>query len=238
VKLSSLVEHYLANAAAATRLPSEEKFRALMLEDRNRALARFKDSTYEASTQNDPRFDSVVVIFMPGGSLGSGFFVTPDVVMTNYHVVKEGKFVELKLYDGRETFGKVIAKDVKLDLALIRVQSRGKPVRFFDKRQLDLGSTVEVIGHPQSYEFSITRGVISAVRPMAGPNIPGGDKVLHVQIDAATSPGNSGGPVFLRDHVVSVVSWGRIDRGSENLNFTIHHSEAERFLRESLGAGS
>ena len=50
----------------------------------------------------------------------------PDVVLTNWHVVKETKFVEMKTYDGQETFGKVIAKDVRIDLALIKVQSRGQ----------------------------------------------------------------------------------------------------------------
>ncbi len=238
VRLTQLVNHYVANVSQAKHLPGLTDLRKEMLTDRNTALAKYREQTFEASTQNDPRFDSVVVVLMPGGGLGSGFFVRPDVVMTNYHVVEEGKFVEMRLYGGQETFGKVVAKDVQLDLALIRVQSRGKPVDFFEKRQLELGSTVEVIGHPRGYEFSITRGVVSAVRPMESVNLGGGKKVLQVQIDAATSPGNSGGPVFLKDKVVSVVSWGRGDQGSENLNFTIHYSEAARFIREALGTGS
>ena len=102
-----------------------------MLEDKNVALLKYKEQTFEGSTEADPRFDSVVVIYMGSGGLGSGFFVRPDVVMTNYHVVKELKFAEMKLHNGQETFGKVMAKDVRLDLALIKVQSRGKPVEFF-----------------------------------------------------------------------------------------------------------
>lgn len=238
VALSQVVDHYLANAKGAKPLPELAALRAEMLRDKNEALTRYREQTFEGSTQSDPRFDSVVVIYMPDGGLGSGFFVRPDVVMTNYHVVEEGQFAEMKVYGGQETFGKVIARDVRLDLALLRVQSRGKPAQFYDKNLLDLGSTVEVIGHPRRFEFAITRGVVSAVRELPAPNISGGKPVRQVQIDAATSPGNSGGPVFLKDRVVGVVSWGRSDPGSENLNFTIHYAEALQFIRDSLGSGS
>lgn len=237
IKLSQLVEHYLANQSKAKPLPSINALRTEMLNDRNKALASYKENTFEASTANDPRFDSVVVVLTTRG-LGSGFFVRPDVVMTNYHVVEEFEFVELKMHDGQETFGKVIARDAGLDLALIRVQARGKPVRFYTKNKIELGSTVEVIGHPRRLEFSITRGIVSAVRKMKSPNLSGGPDVLHVQVDAATSPGNSGGPVFMDDTVVSVVSWGNNQVGSENLNFTVHYSEALRFIREALGGNS
>ena len=234
IKLSQLVDHYIANQAKAKKLKSLTALRREMLTDRNTAIAQYKENTFGESTANDPRFDSVVVIYTPDGGLGSGFFVRPDVVMTNYHVVGEGEFVELKMHDEQETFGKVIARDASLDLALVKVQSRGKPVKFYQGNKLELGKTVEVIGHPQRYEFSITRGVVSAVRKEKSPVLNAGPDILHVQIDAATSPGNSGGPVFMGDRVISVVSWGRTDRGSENLNFTVHHAEAQRFLSEAL----
>lgn len=236
IKLSQLMNHYLANAKRSKPMPSLLALRKEILKDKNKALAAVKKNTFEGSTKNDPRFDSVVVVYMPDGGLGSGFFVKPDVVMTNYHVVKDGTFVELKMHGGKETFGKVIAKDVRLDLALIKVQERGKPVTFFNDQELDLGSTIEVIGHPRRLEYSITRGVVSAVRKMNPVNINSRDKVLHIQIDAPASPGNSGGPVFMGKKVVSVVSFGRIDQGSQNLNFTVHYSEASRFLSEALGS--
>ena len=238
IPLSQLVAHYLENEGESKPLPNLMALRGEMLRDKNEALKLHREQTYVASTQSDPRFDSVVVIYDFEGGLGSGFFVHPDVVMTNYHVVGENDFVEMKLYDGQETFGKVIARDVRLDLALIKVQARGKPVEFYSKREVELGSTIEVIGHPKRLEFSITRGIISAMREMRPVNIKTDRAVLHVQIDAATNPGNSGGPVFLKDKVVSVVSWGLVGEGTENLNFTIHYSEAVRFLEESLGSMS
>jgi len=238
IKLSQLVGHYIDNQKDTRPLKNIEELRRVMIKDRNTAVAKYKENTFEESTASDPRFDSVVVIYMPDGGLGSGFFVRPDIVMTNYHVVEEGDFAELKMHDEQETFGKVIARDAGLDLALIKVQSRGKPARLYSKNKIELGSTVEVIGHPRGYEFSITRGVVSAVRRATTANLNPGPKVLQVQIDAASSPGNSGGPVFLGDNVISIISWGRVDRGSYGLTFSIHHSEAQQFLKDALGSGS
>jgi len=235
VKLSQLIDYYLANRAKSKRMTNITALRKEMLKDRNTAIAKYKENTFEESTANDPRFDSVVAIYTAGSGLGTGFFVRPDIVMTNYHVVDENEFVELKMHDEQETFGKVIARDAVLDLALVKVQSRGKPVRFYNKNKIELGSTVEVIGHPKGYEFSITRGIVSAVRREKSANLNSGSDVLFVQVDAAISNGNSGGPVFLEDYVISVVSWIRIDQGAQNLNFSIHHSEAQRFITENLG---
>lgn len=242
VKLSQLVDHYLANQRAARPLPGHEALRKEMLADKNVALARYKEEKIELRPKNDPRFDHVVAIYMSAKKgLGSGFFVMPDIVLTNYHVVKELQFAEMKLYSGPETFGKIIAKDVRLDLALVKVQSRGKPVKIYSGPNIDLGGTVEAIGHPRGFEFSITRGIISAIRKGAGNDFhgnkpthmkTGGDDVLYIQLDAAISGGNSGGPLFLGDKVIGVNSWGRTD--GQNLNFAVHYSEIHNFLREYL----
>ncbi|MBI1245172.1 MAG: trypsin-like serine protease [Alphaproteobacteria bacterium] len=229
--MSSLVEDYLKQQAKSQKLVSLAALREDLLRDKNTALARYQTTKIEDSRKTDARMESVVRIFVSNGS-GSGFYVTPDLVLTNHHVVENQKLIEMKLSNGLETFGRVEAADVRLDLALVRVQARGKPVRFFDGQRLDLGATVEVIGHPKGYDFSITRGVVSAVRTAASANRVGGKPVLFVQIDAATSPGNSGGPVFMGDSVISVVDWGRVDVGSQNLNFTIHYSEVLEWLRE------
>lgn len=232
VKLSQLVDHYLKNADQTRKLPALAALREEMLRDKNAALARFEANTFKGTTASDPRFDSVVAIYNAKG-MGSGFFVAPDVVMTNHHVIEGSQYVELKMHGGQETFGRVIATDPHRDLAIVRVQARGKPVRFYAKNTLELGSTIDVIGHPRKLEFSITRGVVSAVRPHKSINIPGAREVLAVQTDAAASPGNSGGPWFLRDSVIAVTSWGRADRGSQNLNFGVHYSEAIQFMREN-----
>lgn len=237
VKMSQLVDHYLQNVGKSAKLPKLAVLRSEMLRDKNTALATYEKTNYDARPLNDPRFDNVVMVFAQGKrALGTGFFVTPDVVLTNWHVVKESAYVEMSLYDGQETFGKVFAKDARLDIALIKVQRRGLPVKFYTARTLDLGSTVEAIGHPKSFKFSITRGVISAIRRRSSINLPNGagDEVLYIQTDTPVNSGNSGGPLFLGNKVVGVNTWVVDKSVAEGLNFAIHYSEVVDFLRENL----
>ncbi|MBL6936052.1 MAG: trypsin-like peptidase domain-containing protein [Alphaproteobacteria bacterium] len=236
VKLSLLVDNYLANQGKTRKLPKLVKLREELLADKNRALANYDANSYGFTTGNDPRFDSVVVVYNPDGGLGTGFYVRPDVVLTNWHVVEGSKFVEMELFDDQETFGKVINTDVRLDLALVKVQNRGKPVTFYEKKSLPLGTSLDAIGHPNRHEFSITRGVLSSVRKVANINIPGGDKVLYIQTDTPISKGNSGGPLFFKNQVVGVNTFkSNVTDGYENLNFSVHYSEVKNFIKESLG---
>lgn len=236
IKLSGILDHYQEQRRKAEQPLDIAALRREMLRDKNTALASYKSNTFDARPLNDPRFDSVVVIYNPQGSLGSGFFVTPDLVLTNFHVVDKASFVEMKLYDGQETFGKVVKTDIRLDLALIRVQARGKPVRFYDANTIPLGSTIELIGHPKGLNFSITRGIVSAVRKAPSALAPGGKDILFVQTDAAINRGNSGGPMFLEDRVIGVNTQKLAGGGVEGLGFAIHHSEVRQFV--SAGAGS
>ncbi len=164
------------------------------------------------------------------------FSSSRNIVLTNWHVVEEFKYVEMKMYDGQETFGRVLGKDVRLDLALVKVQSRGKPVRFYTKNTIDSGSTVEAIGHPHKQEFSIMRGIVSAVRKHFSISLPkgAGNDVLYIQTDAPINSGNSGGPLFLEDNVIGVNTFGVNKDIAEGLNFSAHYSEVLNFLKEHL----
>lgn len=232
VDMSSLIEDYLANIEKTKILPNEESLRAEMLHDKNIALSEFKSKKYETKALNDPRFNNVVVVFNPEGSIGTGFFVEPNLVLTNYHVVEGAKFLEMKLHNGLETFGKLVKSDVRLDLALIRVEARGEPVTFYDSNLIDLGEEVEAIGHPSGLEFSITRGVVSAIRERESVYDIGGKEILFIQTDASINPGNSGGPLFLGNKLIGVNNQKIVSNSVEGLGFAIHHSEVENFLKE------
>ena len=179
---------------------------------------------------SDHRFDSVVVVLHPNGGLGTGFYVDEETVLTNFHVVEGTKYLEIVLYDGSETFGKVIAKNIALDLALIKVQSRGLPVKWFRTNKLPVGTTVDAIGHPQGLEYSLTRGTISGIRRLPSLYDPGGRSIRFIQTDVAINPGNSGGPLFIGDEVVGVNDWKLADTDLEGLAFSIHISEVKKFL--------
>jgi len=234
VKLSDILDQFSDNSTQVRTLPPLEKIRREILEDRNLALVEFKKEQFDViPDKEDPRFDKVVVVYHPGGGLGTGFFVRDDVVLTNYHVIEGSQFVEMKLFNGQETFGKVIGNDIRLDLALIKSQARGKAVTFFRSNSLPLGKTVEVIGHPSGLEFSIARGIISSLREIESSYMKGGKKVRFIQTDAAINPGNSGGPMFLGNKVIGVNTQKLADIQLEGLGFSIHYSEVLEFLRKN-----
>ena len=230
IKLTEILNHYQSNRGKSKKLPKASVLRAEMLKDKNTQLAKYRKNTFDSRPLNDPRFDSVVVVYNPQGSVGSGFFIRPDLVLTNYHVIENSKFVEMKLYDGQETFGKVVKTDVRLDLALVRVQQRGKPVRLYRRRTVDLGVASEAIGHPNGLNFSITRGIVSALRKLPSTYAPGGKESLFVQTDTAINPGNSGGPLFIEDEVVGMNTQKLAKVDVEGLGFAIHFLEINAFM--------
>lgn len=250
IPLSQLLGH--AKAQGGPNLPAGNLSALLdeVARDRSRAVARADAERYEDRPLNDPRFDSVVAVYNGDGSMGSGFFVRSNIVMTNWHVVENRPIVELRLYDKRETFGQVIAKDVLLDLALVKVQDRGRPVEFYQGKDLLPGEQLDAIGHPRRQLFTITRGVVSAIRkqPAKSNAAQRQHDVYYVQTDAEINPGNSGGPLFKGNRVVGVNTWSATNRvaGDESktlrvpmpgLHFAVHYSEAKRFLDESLRGG-
>ena len=235
VKLSSILNHYLGIKTPPMKIVSLTAVRDEMLKDKNMALAAYKDKVEQrsASTKDDPRFESVVVVHNPKGSLGTGFYIAPDLILTNYHVIEGAQFVEMKLRNGLETFGKVVKSDVRLDLAVVKVQARGKPVAFHSG-SIQLGATVEAIGHPRGLDFTITRGVVSALRTRPSIFGVGGKEVLFVQTDTPINSGNSGGPLFLGDKVIAVNDNKIVGKGTEGIGFSIHFDEVKEFLKEVM----
>jgi len=232
VKLSELLGQYSDVKAGSHRFTSLEVIRKDVIKNRNVAVAQAKEEEYGFDKRDDKRFESVVKVSQAKG-YGTGFYVADDVVLTNYHVVEEQKFVELTKWDKTETFGKVFAKDVRLDLALIKVQDRGAPVHFYGGRKLKIGETVEAIGHPKGQDFTLTRGVVSTIRTHETVNGVKGKPVMFVQTDTPINNGNSGGPLFWGDKVVGVNDWGISKQIAEGLNFSIHYSEVFKFLDDN-----
>jgi len=231
VDLSKIIGHSLSDTSNHKPLTSDKQLMSDMLERKNRVLAELAKKRFDAKpAAEDKRFQSVVVVHHPGGKSGGGFFVRDDLVITNFHVIEGAKFIEMKMFNGQETFGKVIESDIRLDLALIKTQSRGNPVVLYDSQTLPLGETVEAIGHPSGLEFSITRGIISGLREIPSTYAPGGKPIRFIQTDAAMSPGNSGGPLFLNNKVIGVNTQKLASIAIQGLGFAIHYSELADFL--------
>jgi serine protease Do len=139
-------------------------------------------------------------------SAGSGFIIDKTgLIVTNNHVVDNGKKITVKLPDGRSFDAKLIGTDPATDIALLRVKS-DKPlptVEFGDDRQLRVGDWVVAVGNPFGLSNSVTAGIVSSI----GRDIGAGSYNDFIQIDAPINRGNSGGPTFdLRGQVVGMNS--------------------------------
>ncbi len=125
---------------------------------------------------------------------GSGFVVGSDgTILTNAHVVRDAKEVNVKLSDRREFRAKVLGSDPATDVAVLKIDA-GKlsPVAIGDPQQVQVGDYVLAIGAPFGFEQTATQGIVSA----KGRSLPGDSFVPFIQTDAAVNPGNSGGPLF------------------------------------------
>jgi serine protease Do len=128
-------------------------------------------------------------------ALGSGFIIDPaGYIATNNHVVDGARQISVTLSDGNKYPAKVIGRDPKTDLALLKVDA-GKPLPFVAFGNSDdehEGDWVVAVGNPYGLGGSVTAGIISA----HGRNINEGPYDDFLQIDAPINPGNSGGPLF------------------------------------------
>jgi serine protease Do len=126
--------------------------------------------------------------------LGSGVIVSPDgYILTNFHVVGHADEIHVRLLDKREFTAKVIGKDSKTDLALIKIDTKQPlPVATLgDSNQAQVGDWVIAIGSPFGFTSTVTSGIISAKGRALGGNYDD-----FIQTDASINPGNSGGPLF------------------------------------------
>lgn len=128
-------------------------------------------------------------------SLGSGFIVDPSgYVVTNNHVISDADEITVILHDNTALKAKVIGKDAKTDVALLKVETDKKlpAVSFGDSDKARVGDWVVAIGNPFGLGGSVTAGIISA----RARDIQSGPYDDFIQTDAAINRGNSGGPLF------------------------------------------
>jgi serine protease Do len=128
-------------------------------------------------------------------SLGSGFIIDREgYIVTNNHVVENADEIKVKLANGKEFDAKVIGRDPKTDLALIKITGSGdlKPLNIGDSDALKVGSWVVAVGSPFGLEQTVTAGIVSA----KGRTIGAGPYDNFIQTDASINPGNSGGPLI------------------------------------------
>jgi len=128
-------------------------------------------------------------------SLGSGVIISQDgYIITNNHVVENADEINVKLTNYEEYDAKLIGRDPKTDLALIKIKPKnGLPmIDFGNSDTLRVGDWVIAIGNPFGLEQTVTAGIVSA----KGRSIGSTPYENFIQTDASINPGNSGGPLF------------------------------------------
>ena len=168
-------------------------------------------------------------------SLGSGFLITKDgYIFTNNHVVEKADKIKVKLSTGKEYDAKVVGKDAKTDLALIKIKATGNlpVVEFGDSDKLRVGEWVIAIGNPFGLEQTVTAGIVSA----KGRVIGSGPYDNFIQTDASINPGNSGGPLFNMQGKVIGINTAIVAHG-QGIGFAIPINMAKEIMADLKSKG-
>jgi len=152
-------------------------------------------------------------------ALGAGFFVAPDRIVTNAHVLcEEGDPQRVQLADGRWTDSTILSRDPRYDLAMLSVEPQGiVPLPLGDATAVKAGDAVLEIGAPLGLEQTVYEGTVARTMSL----IAG---IGFFEIDVRVNHGNSGGPLLdKRGRVVGVISRMRLDRRDRALALPINH---------------
>ena len=178
---------------------------------------------------------------VPQQGQGSGFILDKSGhILTNYHVVAgANRGVEVQLSDKRKFAAHVIGTDRTHDLALLQIDAPNlQPVTLADSSQLNVGQKVYAIGNPFGLAGTMTRGIISAIRPIRnGEGAPIEDAI---QTDAAINPGNSGGPLLNSSGEVIGINTMLASNGadqSSGIGFAVPINTAKAVLADLLKFG-
>lgn len=133
---------------------------------------------------------------VPQEGQGSGFVIDKDGhILTNYHVIADARQVEVTLHNRKKYKATVVGTDPAHDLAVIQIKAPDLvPAVLGDSRNLQVGQKVYAIGNPFGLAGTMTRGIVSSIRPVREPNGATIDEAI--QTDASINPGNSGGPLI------------------------------------------
>ena len=156
---------------------------------------------------------AVVSLRTPTAS-GSGFFLSPDTIITNEHVVAGHSQVTVRTHDGVERSGRVVMRQPSVDLATVKL-AQPVPSRVLAAGRVSdvrVGQEVLAIGSPLGIENTVTRGIVSGIRKLGAVSL--------IQTDAAVNPGNSGGPLLNRQGEVVGITTLKLSR-AEQMSFAV-----------------
>src|SRR5512146_2011601 len=177
---------------------------------------------------------------VPEEGQGSGFILDKDGhILTNYHVVANARQIEVTLYNRKSYRAELVGVDRGHDLAVLQIHgSDFTPATLGDSRGLQVGQKVFAIGNPFGLSGTMTRGIVSSIRPVQEPQ---GNRIDEaIQTDAAINPGNSGGPLLnSKGEVIGINTMILSSVGqSAGIGFAIPINTAKAVLNDVVNTGT
>ena len=163
-----------------------------------------------------------VVSINAGGKIGSGAIVKSDgVIVTNNHVVDGAGSIIVKTFDGKTFSAQVVKTDSTKDLALIKISGTFNEFSFEDVSNIRVGEKAVALGSPGGLDFTVTEGIVSALRNINGIN--------YLQVDVPINPGNSGGPLINKAGKIIGINTMKVS-GFEGVGFSIASDVVKGFV--------
>ncbi len=188
------------------------------------ALIGAHGTCFAISFNMDEICDSVVVVHT-SNSVGTGFAISNNMIVTNHHVVDTTTHYTIETRSGTLLEGRLIGSDESRDLSLVEVIGGNLPTIPMTTDIPPLGAEVFAVGSPQGLGFTVSGGVISTAEREV-------DGITYIQTDAATNPGNSGGPLLNELGQVIGVNNMKV-QDADRISLAIPMSSVVEFLRDS-----
>src|SRR3989440_5479993 len=188
----------------------------------------FGEEFYERFFRRRPREDT--------RASGSGVTVDPrGYILTNNHVIENAQDITVRLSDGRKFTAKLVGRDPKTDLAVLKVDAPALlPVaELGDSDQLRVGQWAIAIGNPFGLDRTVTVGIVSAT---ARNRVGVATYENFIQTDASINPGNSGGPLLNLDGKVIGINTAIVAAG-QGIGFSIPINEAKAVMAQLIARG-
>ncbi|MGH7321713.1 MAG: DegQ family serine endoprotease, partial [Candidatus Rokuibacteriota bacterium] len=169
-------------------------------------------------------------------SQGSGVIVDKSgVILTNNHLIEQASEIEVRLSDRRRFKAKVVGRDPKTDLAVLKIEGDGDfpAAELGDSDRLRIGQWAVAVGNPFGLDRTVTVGIISATG-RRGVGVATYES--FIQTDAAINPGNSGGPLLNLDGKVIGINTAIVSVG-QGIGFAIPVNEARRVVPQLIATG-
>src|SRR5881296_160400 len=167
---------------------------------------------------------------------GSGVLVDPrGYVLTNNHVIENAQDITVRLSDGRKFTAKLVGRDPKTDLAVLKVEAPAPlpAAELGDSDHLRVGQWAIAIGNPFGLDRTVTVGIISAT---ARNRVGVAPYENFIQTDASINPGNSGGPLLNLDGKVNGINTAIVAAG-QGIGFSIPINQAKEVMRQLIASG-